>query len=167
MDNITCPSCKNQTPLSYDLCTYCKFPFTGTDKEKAIHIGKFISDKNILDKSEDTIQNSKNILFTIVGFNILGLVIAIMKNQYDFVGIFITSIITFIILFCGIFLQKSPKILTLIPLIIILGFYTLTFLFNKDSFFNGIVFKLLIVGALVYNLYTLNKANKFKKANNL
>ncbi|NJM79239.1 MAG: hypothetical protein HC854_05715 [Flavobacterium sp.] len=154
MDNQTCPSCKNETPLSYEVCTYCKFPFTATDKEKAVHIGRFISAKNILDKSEDNIQNSKNVLYFIAGFNILGLIIAIMKNQYDFLGVFITSIITLIILFCGIFLQKSPKILTIIPLIIILLFYLITFIFNNESFLNGIVFKIVIVGALVYNLYT-------------
>ncbi|VXB01899.1 conserved membrane hypothetical protein [Flavobacterium sp. 9AF] len=167
MNNKICPACKKESPESYDNCSYCKFPFNGTEKEQATHIGKFIADKGILDKSKHNIENSKRILFYIVAFNTIGLIIAIMNNKYDFLGVFLTVFISLIFLLCGIFLQKNPKILTIIPLTIILLFYTLNFIFDREHFFNGIIFKIIIVGALIYNLYVLNEAEKFKKANNL
>lgn len=167
MENHHCPSCKNNTPTSYELCSFCKFPFNGTENEKSLHIGKFISAKNILDKSEENIQNSKKILFMIVAFNILGVVISVMKNQYDFFGILISTIITLTMLFCALYLHKKPMILTIIPLSLILLIYTINFIFSRETFFQGIIFKTIILFALTYNLYTLNQANKFKKENNL
>ena len=167
MENNQCPCCKKDTPKSYDLCAHCKFPFSGSEKEKSVHIGKFISDKNIIEKSEDTIQNSKKILYYIVAANIFAMVFSVFKNQHDIFSIILTSCITVIFLICAIFLNKNPKIFTIIPLVMLLLIYTINFLFDSRTFFQGIIFKTIFVLALCYNLYTLNLANKFKKENNI
>lgn len=162
MENKSCPSCKNESPSSYDSCSYCKFPFNGTEEEKSKHIGLFISQKRILDKSAEEITKSKNLLFIITAFNVVGLFL----NEFDTLGLIITIVSTLIILLCAIFLEKNPKILTIIPLGLIFSIYLINFLIEPNTLTKGIMFKILIIGGLSYNLYTLYQADKFKKQNN-
>ncbi|WP_339889154.1 hypothetical protein [uncultured Flavobacterium sp.] len=163
MENKSCPSCKKESPSSYDSCSYCKFPFSGTEDEKSKHIGIFISQRRLLDKSAEEISKSKKLLYIITAFNVLGLFL----NNFDTLGLLITIVSTAVILLCAIFLEKNPKLLTIIPLGMILFIYLINFLVEPDTLLKGIMFKILIIGGLSYNLYTLYEADKFKKANNL
>lgn len=45
LKNLNCPACKAEQIENVEFCKNCKFPFNGTDKEVAIHIGKFIKKK--------------------------------------------------------------------------------------------------------------------------
>lgn len=163
MENKNCPCCKNDAQIEAEYCSFCKFPYNGSELDKSKHIGLFISQKGILETSDDSISKSKNILFTISAINILALFI----NKLDAFGLIISIFSTVMILLCAIFFEKNPKILTIIPLSILLFFYLINFLFDPNTLLQGIIIKIFIIGGLSYNLYTIIEAEKFKQKNNL
>ena len=167
MENKYCPSCKNENENIRVLCTFCEFPFEGTDKEKAIHIGKFINKKGVLFDANSSTIKSQRILFIIAGMNLVFLIIRILhSNVHPFdLGISLFFIILFTA--CAFLIQKKPLIFTNIPLLFLLFSYTIEFLISPLTFFRGIIFKVFIIGALIYSIYNLINSMKFKKKYNV
>lgn len=163
MEKQKCPSCKKEFLENVSICTNCNFPFDGTDKEKAIHIGRFISSKGIITDSNGSIEKSQKILYTITGINIFFMIIGFSNGNFVLVDIIINSFITLIFLLCGIFLKKKPLLLTVIPLTMMIGIYTLNYLIEPNSIFSGILMKIFILCSLIYSIYLILSAEKFKK----
>ncbi len=163
MEKLKCPSCKKEYLDKIDTCKNCKFPFNGTEKERAIHIGQFINKKGVLIDSTDSIEKSQKILYAIAGINLIFLIIGFIKNSYQLFDLILNGIIVAVFLLCAFFIKKSPLILTIIPLILMIGIYTLNFIVEPRSIFNGIVVKLLIVGSLIYSIFLIKSADGFKK----
>lgn len=162
LKNLNCPACKAEQIENVEFCKNCKFPFNGTDKEVAIHIGKFIKKKGIIFDSGDSIERSQQILIGIVCINLLFIIIEYFTIASTFSDIITNLIITAIIAFCGYRIKKNPILYTLVPLIILLFVYTFNFIFNPILFRTGIVFVLAIIGGLCYSIYLIKSAKKFK-----
>ncbi len=75
MENNNCPACKTEFSERVEFCSKCEFPFNGTEKEKAIHIGRFIGKKGVIADSSIYIKKSQNILYFIAGLNIFSLIL--------------------------------------------------------------------------------------------
>lgn len=167
MENKMCPACKNTSDNDHKICIKCQFPFEGTEKEKSIHIGRFIGDKGIIFDAEDALVKSRNLLFIAAGLYALPVVINISALLTDLfvLGFNILVIITFVI--SGVFLKKSPLTFLILPLALLLAIYTINFLIDPNTLLQGILFKLLIISSLVYSIYNFTASEKFKKKFNL
>ena len=160
---MNCPACKIENENTIKNCKNCEYPFNGTEKEKGIHIGRFINKKGIVNDSDESIMKSQKILIGVGIFNLVFLLIGFSNGGIDVFGIIFNGIITGIILLCGIFIKKKPVTLTLIPLILIIGINILNFIFDPNSILNGILMKIVIIGSLGYSLYLVSQMKKFKK----
>ena len=56
----SCPACKKENPKIAIFCETCNYPFEGTEKEKAIHIGRFVTKKGVTVDSEIQINRSRS-----------------------------------------------------------------------------------------------------------
>ncbi len=164
---ITCPACSKEQIESLDRCNICDFPFNGTEKERSIHIGKFISKKGVLTDSDTTIKKIQQLFYFIGGFNLM---LFVMHSLIGIVFI-VNSILDFLffILFmlCGIFIRKNPLVFTIIPLLFMIGINALYYLIDPALVLKGIIYKLVIVGCLIYSIYIVLKAQEFKRKYNV
>jgi hypothetical protein len=166
MNPNICPACKNVNTNESVFCSTCEYPFQGTEKEKSIHIGRFISKKGILVDADDSIRKSQNILLLVIGLNVLYMVFNFdfLINNKIILLLDVLIIISFGV--CAFMMKKAPVLFTIIPLIIILALYVLNFIFDPRSILNGILLKIIIVGTLVYSVLLHVKSKKFKEKYN-
>ncbi|MBP2831599.1 hypothetical protein J8281_05300 [Aquimarina sp. U1-2] len=165
--HVACPACKKEVASNEDICPTCDFPFNGSEKEKSIHIGRFINKKGIIIDSNNALKGIRNILFIVATFQILKLLISINQGFNDIftIGIYVFLSLTFIL--SGILVKKSPLLFTIFPLILLLGLYFLQYLVDPTSIYSGIFFKIAIIGGMLYSVFLTIKSNKFKKTYNL
>tara|TARA_R110000868_G_scaffold354220_2_gene615533 strand:+ start:68 stop:574 length:507 start_codon:yes stop_codon:yes gene_type:complete len=163
MENIVCPACKKENKEQLETCNNCNFPFNGTEQEKGVHIGRFINKKSVITDSEGAIKKSQFILYAIAAYNAIFLIIGLFGSQLNVFDLLLNFVVVGIFVLCAFFIQKKPLLLTLIPLILILGINMLNYFIEPSSVFRGIVFKLIIIGSLIYSIYLIKGAADFKK----
>ncbi|RDK84857.1 hypothetical protein [Marinirhabdus gelatinilytica] len=163
METLTCPACKIKVYENPDFCDNCKYPFIGSEKEKSIHIGKFISKKGVVQDSSNALGNVQKILFFLGGLNILTVIIMYSSTNSHWLDLALNGFLALVFIFCAIFLKKAPLLFTILPLATLLGVYTLNAVIDPMSLVNGIIIKVLIVGSLIYSMYLSLKARKFQK----
>ncbi|WMI65997.1 hypothetical protein RBH94_02290 [Aestuariibaculum sp. YM273] len=163
MNNLQCPACKKEYQEQLSICNNCNFPFNGSEKEKGIHIGRFISAKGVITDSDNSIEKSQQILFFITGLNVLFLIVGIWNSSYDIIDLILNGIISIIFLLCAIFIKKKPLLLTSIPLLLMIGINILNYILEPRSILNGILMKVAIIGSLIYSIYLIISSEKFKK----
>ncbi|WP_346883851.1 hypothetical protein [uncultured Algibacter sp.] len=166
MKGRMCPTCKNESLPDSNICEKCEFPFNGTEKEKSIHIGRFIGKKGIIIDSEDSLTKSQNLLYFAAGFYILGVIINFSLLLNNIFTLLLNITIIIIIAGSGILLKKSPLLFLIIPLAVLLTLYIFNFIINPNTLFEGIIFKLLILSSLFYSIYNYISSEKFKKKYN-
>ncbi|UKM64143.1 zinc finger Ran-binding domain-containing protein [Flavobacteriaceae bacterium GSB9] len=162
-----CPACKNVNETDIDSCVRCEFPFNGSDKEKSIHIGKFIGQKGIITDSEDSLTKSQNFLYLAAAFYLVGVIVNFQYLKQDIFALSFSVIVILVILICGFLVKKSPLLFLSIPLALLLFIYTINYLIDPRTLFQGIIFKLLILGSLIYSIYNYKLSEKFKKKYNI
>ena len=165
-NNLICPSCNEEVSRISVYCENCKFPLSGTDKEKAIFIGQQTLNKSKIDNSESVIKRTQIILYVVVGFQVLNAFLV----YYNFESVIDTVFYLVIGLILGVFaflLPKKPIVFIISALAVILGYYLLLFLANPFLLYSGILWKCIIVMALLYALYTVVESQKIKKKFNL
>ena len=167
IENKICPACKNSCPFEAMFCEKCEFPFKGTEKEKSIHIGRFIGDKGIIIDAEDALIRSRNLLYIAAGLYTLGVIInmSLLLNNLFVLAFNILIIITFVV--SALFLKKSPLTFLILPLALLLSIYTINFIIDPNTLVQGILFKILIIGSLIYSIYNFVASEKFKKKFNV
>ncbi len=167
MEIKTCPACKNENNIEVNFCELCDFPFEGSEKEKSIHIGKFIGKKGIIIDSEDSLTKSRNLLLIAAGFYLVGSIINYPLLLEYLILLIVNVIIILVITTSALLLKKAPLLFLIIPLTLLLIIYISNFIINPDTLLNGIIFKVLILGSLVYSLYNYVASKKFKKKFNM
>lgn len=167
-ENKICPACKNENENIRVECAFCKFPFEGTEKEKAIHIGQFINKKGVLTDTDNAILRSQQILFAIAGVNTIFLIILFINNANISATAFVLPIFIIVLfLTCALLIKKNPLIFITIPLAILLILYFINYLYDPSSLLRGAFLKIIIVGSLIYSLYSIISSNKFKQHHNI
>ncbi len=160
---MICPACKTEIEKEIEICTNCEFPFNGTEKQRGIHIGRFINQKGIVNDSDNSIIKSQKILIGIATINLVILLLQFSKGKLEIADIIFNGVLTLIILLCGIFIKKKPITFTFIPLILIIAINILNYILDPKSLLNGVFFKIFIIGSLVYSIYLVRESEKFKK----
>lgn len=166
MDIKNCPACKNDNDIVNDLCEKCEFPFTGSEKEKSIHIGQFIGKRGIIVDSEDSLIRSQNLLYFAAGLYFIGVIINFSFLKQHIFSLFFSIGIIFVIALCGFLLKKAPLVFLSIPLALLLFIYTINYIYDYRTLVQGIIFKILILGSLIYSVYNYKLSEKFKKKYN-
>lgn len=167
MDNKTCPACSNENEFRAITCSKCKFPFEGSEKEKSIHIGKFISDRGIIVDSEDFLIRSQQLVGFAAAIYLLRTIISFSVLLSSPIDLFINVFVIVTLVLCAIFIKRSPLIFLFIPTFILTTIYLIEYLIDINIFMSGIIFKLVIFGCLIYSIYINLESNKFKKKFNI
>lgn len=160
---MECPACKNNVSTESEKCNYCEFPFNGSEKEKSVHIGRFINKRGVIFDANDSIKKSQNILLLVIGLNVFGMLVNIDLLMADKLVLIINILIIISFGVCSFMIKKAPVLFTVIPLMIILSLYIINFIFDPNTILNGIIIKLIIVGTLAYSIFLQISSNKFKK----
>ncbi len=163
MEVIQCPACKTEIYPQDNLCENCRFPCHGSEKEKSIHIGRFIAKKGIVRDSSDAVGNVKKILFGLAALNVFSVIVMYSSTTYHWLDLSLNGFLALVFVFCAIFVEKAPLLFTALPLAILLCVYILNAIIDPVSLVNGIIIKVLIVGSLVYSIYLSLKAKRFQK----
>ena len=150
MTYTNCPACKTETITNEAFCSKCNFPYTGTDKEKAIHIGQFIKQKGVITDSGSSIERSQKILYIVSLINLLLIMFNFLWMKYPISLLLPDTIITITLTFCAYKIQSNPLLFIIIPLTLLIIIYTINYFTNPYLVFNGIFFKLIILGSLIY-----------------
>lgn len=166
MEQQICPACKHEHIIGEAICRICKFPFNGTEKEKSIHIGRFISKKGVIEDSKNSLDKSRNWLFFVAALNILGIIINHKLVFYNIIVAAVTLAIPLIIITSALLLKKSPIVFLSIPLVLMLIVYTLELILEPSSWYRGIILKVFIIGLLCYSIYNYIVSKRFKKQYN-
>lgn len=156
-----CPACKKENAEISIFCERCNYPFEGTEKEKAVHVGKFISKKGVSYDKDDSLKRSQLILGIIAVFNLFPLVIN--YNILQTFDIVFTLSIVIIFMYCALTIKKHSFIKVLVPLIILILLNLLILLVNPQIFFDGIIIRAAYILALIYSLTIIRSHSNFKK----
>ena len=163
METKVCPACKNDVGVAEINCSICEFPFEGTEKEKSIHIGRFIGKKGVIIDAEDHLIKSRNLLFLAAGFYALGTFINLSFLLKYPVALIINIAVISILVMCGILIKRAPLFFLIFPLALLFSIYLSNYLNDPSSIYNGILFKIIILGSLIYSIYLYLASKKFKK----
>lgn len=156
-----CPACKKENEEISIFCERCDFPFEGTEKEKAVHIGKFISKKGVSYDKDDSLKRSQLILGIIAVLNLMFLVIN--YSIVETADIIFTGFIIITFSYCALTIKKHSFIKVLIPLVILIFINLLILLVTPQAFYDGMIIRLAYIVALSYSLVMIGSHNKFKK----
>ena len=159
----TCKTCKTEYETMPEICSNCGFPFKGTDKEKSHFVAHQILKKNIIKTTKESIKKARTVLFLIGGFNILIPLFKYLNGQYDGIMLFLSIIIGLIFLLFGFTAKYKPFISILIPLSLLSIFYLLITIIDPTTLFNGIIWKFIFLGSMIYSLNSIIKSEKIKK----
>ncbi|WP_298509877.1 hypothetical protein [uncultured Kordia sp.] len=161
-----CPHCGAEVAQVAIICEDCKFPIAGTEKEKAIFIGRQTLNISKVASAEEVVSRTQIILYIVAGFKVLSafLVYTNFRSTSDTIFYLVIALILGVF---GYLLPKKPIVFILASLAVILGYYLLLYLVNPILVFSGITWKFITVGLLLYALYTVMESNKLKKKYNL
>lgn len=162
-----CPACKNENEVEVGLCETCNFPFSGTDKEKSIHIGRFISQKGVIVDSHDALTKSQFLLYLAAGMYTLSVIINFSLLLNNLFALIFNAAVILVLIVSGILLKRAPVVFLLVPFFVLLSIYVSNYVIDPRTLFQGIAFKLIILGSLVYSIYNYAKSEKFKKKFNI
>lgn len=161
-DLIQCPLCKAEYETQPDKCKKCAYPFSGTDKEKSHFVAHQIIKKGKISNTKDSIKMTRRLLFFIAA-NYIVIIPLIYFKHLDTTFIGINVFIGLIFLFFGIATKIRPFLSILIPLIILILFYTLTAIISLGNLWNGIAWKIVFLVSMIYSLISIIRAKKIKK----
>lgn len=164
MEQLHCPNCKASISQIEFECSNCRFPLSGTDKEKAVFIGKQIANKSKIDDAKTSQNKVRVILYIIGSFQLLNGVMAIV-NRYDASSYLFYLILGFLFIVFGYLSPKKPVMFITMALILLLAYYTLLFLIDSRYLTQGILWKAISVSFLVFGLVKSLEERQLKKRN--
>jgi hypothetical protein len=166
MTETICPYCKTEVSQVAIHCESCGFPLTGTEKEKAIFIGQQTMRKSKVAGSEKMIYRAQIILYVIAGLQALNGLLAYFSFN-SIVDLILHFIIGSMLAAFSYLSPKKPILFVSLALCVILFYYLLLYLANPMFLFQGIIWKVAIIMALLYTLYNAVEVHNLKKKHNL
>jgi fatty acid desaturase len=163
MSNTTqCPNCNVAISQIEINCEHCNFPLSGSDKEKAIFIGRQIANTSKLGDAKESQAKAQRILYIIGAFQLLNALLTYFRGYELDTVIFYTILGVALVVF-GFFSGKKPLLFLTLSLVTILGYYVLLYFINPNLVFQGILWKIVIIAFLVYGIWHTVQAIQLKK----
>ncbi|MFT6715885.1 MAG: ribosomal protein L37E [Saprospiraceae bacterium] len=157
-DKTTCHHCKSKgLKLDEKHCPNCGFPQQGNEVEQRRFIVGVRKKKSEINEGRKNIRYGTRMLFLVAGLN--GVSYIGTSGADLVVGIIISGIYVFLA-----FLSKKkpfPSIMT--GLILYFCLYLLYGLLDPMNLVAGIIFKIMIIGALIYALYAVKDIERLNK----
>ena len=162
MEESKCSYCHETVSQVEVHCESCGFPLAGTDKEKAIWIGRQTMRKSKVAGSEKMIGKTRIILYILAGLQILNAILVYVKFS-SVVDVIFYLVIAALLATFGYLSPKKPILFVSLALCVMLGYYFLLYLADLMLLFQGILWKCAIIMALLYTLYDAVESNNLKK----
>jgi len=161
---IICPVCKTRFESQPKKCIKCGYPFSASERERSIYVGRQILRKSKISNTKEKIKRARIILWLVGVLNIVSSIKFI--NAENFIFYFFISL-TFGLIFIafGFYTYRKPFVSVLIPLILLLLGYTIETIADPRTILNGIVLKVIIISSLVYGLISIIEAEKVRNEN--
>jgi len=160
----TCKNCGTEDHSGNLNCEKCNYPIGGTKEQQATFIAKQIIQKSDVQTAIARLKHSRIVLFVIGAYCVIVSFLPGIGTENSYV-IYFNIGLGVMFLFFGVLSFKFPKISILLPLVIICIYYIFLLTFNFPAFYQGIIWKFLIVFLLVYGFFGVMKANKILKQN--
>lgn len=165
MEDYNCQNCKESISKIEFECSNCGFPISGTEKEKAVFIGKQIANKSKIDDAKVSQNKVRTILFIIGGFQLLNGFLA-FNEGFDMVDYMFYALLGILFIVFGFLAPKRPLIFISLALLLLLSYYTFLYLINPQFIYQGIIWKFVAIAFLVYGLIGSLEERKLKKKSN-
>lgn len=165
MTNNHCPNCKEEVSQLELKCSNCEFPLAGTEKEKAVFIGRQIANKSKLQEAKQSHQKVQRILFIVAGFQFLNAFL-VYHNYQAIESTIFYAVLGILLTVFGFLCPKRPLVFISLALALMLGYYTLLYFTDPMLIHRGILWKLIILGFLVYGLIQAYDEYKLRKRSN-
>lgn len=162
--SLSCPSCKSPVFEPDVKCEVCAFPLKGTEKEKAVFIGKKYANKQKKADARQAINRNKAMLFILGGFNIVVPFFKFILARGNFFDLIWGFIVGGFFIGLGFLAKVQPLVSFILALSFLLFGYLVEFLINPSSIFNGLIIKIVIIGVLVYGIIRAVELQKAKNA---
>ena len=173
----TCPECSTTIAPGKIFCNNCGFPVNGSDEQKKDwDINRYVLQAK-LDIAKKRIRSAGIWLYVLAGIAILvGLVIGFLMPPSVAHNLSGTSPAVFGIIYVtmglmylglGLLSRKRPFAALLIALIVYITIILMSAIASPVSIFSGIIFKVLIIIALVRGVMSGYEAEKLKKELNI
>ncbi len=164
MEDLFCPNCKESISRIEFECSNCKFPLSGSEKEKAVFIGRQISNRSKIDDAKTSQNKVRIILYIIGGFQLLNALIGIL-NGYDASSYLFFLILGSIFIVFGYLSPKKPLVFISLALILLLGYYAFLYSISPRYLTQGLIWKIVSVSFLAYGLVKSLEERQLKKQN--
>ncbi|GAA0736800.1 MULTISPECIES: hypothetical protein [Flavobacteriaceae] len=165
MTDLNCPNCKETVSQIEFECSNCGYPLSGTEKEKAIFIGKQITNKTKIGDAKDSQNRVQKILYIIAAFQFLNAFL-VYRKLYSIEDVIFYCVLGIILIIFGYLCPKKPILFISLSLALILGYYLLLYLNDPMYLYSGILWKIVIVASLLYGLALSFDEQKLKKKYN-
>ena len=162
MNDINCPNCKTEISQIQVECDHCGFPLAGTEKEKAIFIGKQISNKSKIGDAKSSQNKVMYILYAVAAFQFFN-AFRVYSNNLGLDNIIFFIILGVLFIVFGFLSPKRPILYISLALLLLLGYYTLLYISNPMFIMQGIIWKVLVLAVLFYGLALSLEEQKLKK----
>jgi hypothetical protein len=156
----TCPCCKKENEEMIINCGFCRYPFEGSEREKAIHIGQFIStQKGVKFDSEAALKRSQKILAFL---GIINLVYVIIVYKYMIPFDFILNVVIIgMFAWCAVTIYQSPLVKLMIPLVILFVFGVINIIILPQAFLDIILLRGSCAAVLIYSIILVRSHQKY------
>ena len=163
-NSLSCPNCDFDVSQIEIECSNCNYPLAGSEKEKAIFIGRQISNKSRIGDAKTAQKKVRAILYIIGGFLLLNACVA-LYNDFDLVSILFYFILGFTMLGFGYLSPKKPLIFISLALGLLILYYFILYLLDPMFLFQGILWKFVAVAFLLWGLVQSYSEHQLKKKN--
>ncbi|MBC8757011.1 hypothetical protein H2O64_20230 [Kordia sp. YSTF-M3] len=162
MEENICSYCKAGVSQVEVHCENCGFPLIGTEKEKAIWIGRQTMRKSKIDNSAKMVGKTRIILYVLAGFQVLNAILVYVKFS-SIIDVVFYLVVAALLATFGYLSPKKPILFVSLALCVMLGYYFLLYLADPILLYSGILWKCAIVMALLYTLYDAIESHNLKK----
>ncbi len=164
MEILYCENCNAEVSPVEVHCERCGFPLAGTEKEKAIFIGRQTVDQSTLSEASQYQKRSSIILYIVGGLQIFAGILSYMNNEF-MLELLIYLFIGLAFIVFGILARKKPVLFIGLGLSFLLGLYIMDVIYDPSTLGRGIIWKMILVGTLVYGLISSIKERNIRKRN--
>lgn len=163
-EKLSCPVCATAKHPDASECTFCSYPFEGTDKEQ----GRFRGEVIVFGTKVEKLQKQMIWAQVILGLLcIFGLIVAysisMELGEFEALVFAITALPSMIFGVCAVLLKKNPLLYSRIAFFFYLGFNILDGILEPATIINGILWKAVIITVLVGIMSTASDVMKKAK----
>ncbi|NQX96394.1 MAG: hypothetical protein HRT73_00750 [Flavobacteriales bacterium] len=159
---LLCSQCSTSMNESDVFCNSCGFPEKGTSREQAKFHAKAVMKKSNKNDADKKVKSARNTLYVVGGFTgVVGVSSYFLAGD---VAVLVTNLIlSGIYVLLGFWSTKKPLAALLSGLLLYITVVVINGVFEPETLYKGIIWKILIITYLGKGLYSANLVQKEEK----